>query len=88
MGLVLTKKVLGILFFEFLAGLLFVVPIIWSNTAMSRRTAEGDAATGDCGLGAEDRALMVETCSMLCQAHHVHNFNSACMYNWTVGPVG
>jgi hypothetical protein len=32
LGLVLTKKVLVIIFLEFLTGLLFVVPIVWSNS--------------------------------------------------------
>ena len=46
-------------------------------------TNQEDTNAGNCGLGAEDYAL-VETCSTLCHTQ-VQNFNSSCMYNWTVG---
>eukprot|EP01043_Picozoa_sp_COSAG02_P072078 COSAG02_NODE_13434_length_1395_cov_7.465278_2_plen_64_part_00 len=37
-GLVLTKKMLTIILLELIAGVLFIAPVMWSNSAMA--TAE------------------------------------------------
>ena len=63
-GLVLTKKILFILFIEAITGLAFIVPIVLSNSAFGRTaedissTAAAAGATGECVPSAEHVAFI------------------------------
>jgi hypothetical protein len=75
MGLVLTKKVLGIIVFEFLCGLLFVVPIIWSNTAMSRvEDHSGSLDWTSCALSHPQKTAIQSTVEAFNLTHCVRTY--------------
>ena len=90
MGLVLTKKVLGIIFFEFLCGLLFVVPIIWSNTAMGGvEDHSGSIDSTSCALSHPQKTFTVDLGvpydAQAAIAAALSVLNSSCVVNVTIG---
>ena len=57
-GLVLTKKILFIIFAETVAGLTFVLPIVLSHSALGRVDEDNtDVAMGDCVLSEQQIAI-------------------------------
>lgn len=84
MGLVLTKKLIFLIFAEFIAGLAFVFPIILSSVAAKFGGVDHTGSELSCGLTeAQERLLEA---SLL--AWYALGSNTSCAYNVTVGSSG
>eukprot|EP01047_Picozoa_sp_COSAG01_P081424 COSAG01_NODE_16227_length_1257_cov_2.039724_1_plen_153_part_00 len=82
-GVVLTKKILFIILVEIIAGLFFIVPLVFHNSALA--SSEADGATylnGDTmcpGMSASQLAALDGVVQLA---------NISCTYNVAVGPGG